>query len=469
MTNNKKKFPARLAIVIAASAMMLATLFGLAYAGGAFRFGSDAYHIDAVLPTVSSLIPGARVTMAGAQVGQVASVSQRGNGAVVQLNITDRSVTPVPSDTRVALREVTPIGENYVQIMPGTSKRTLSSGATLPMSQSDQYVDVDQLMSVLQGSTTQKTRQLIEGLGAAVQNRGQYLNGTLAGVSNTFHPLANVVGVLNGDRSSVEQLSAELGNVAAAAGERGASIIALAHDGLQTFNAISSQDSALRATLDQLPSTLSQVRTTANTLGDVTNTAAPVVANLATTLGYLRPAITSLKPAATEGHIVLNELAAAAPRLQTTLTDARALARPATAALPRARYILCQLNPMLRYIQPNPSNSSKTASYVPDLISFISSFGSAVNAYDNIGHLVRIAPILGDNSIAGLPPAVSTATYDLLHSGILGASTALTWNPYPKPGQIGTEHADASNNTIIGPSVLHAKTGYVYPHLTADC
>jgi phospholipid/cholesterol/gamma-HCH transport system substrate-binding protein len=467
MDHAKKGFAGRLAIVIAASAMMLFTLFGLAYWGGALWTTSGAYHIDAVMPTVSSLIPGARVTMAGAQVGQVGSVTQQGDGAVVQLDITDHSVTPVPADTRVALREVTPIGENYVQISPGNSKQTLASGATLPMSQADEYVDVDQLMSVLQGSTTERTRQLIEGLGAAVQNRGQDLNATLEGVSNTFHPLANVVQVLDADRASVDQLSAELGDVAAAAGERGASIIGLAHDGLQTFDAIASEDGALRSTLDQLPSTLSQVRTTANTLSDVTNTAAPVIYNLAGTLHTLGPAISSLKPAAEDGHVVLNELAATAPRLQTTLSDARKLSQPATGALPQVRYLLCQINPMLRYIQP--SSTSSTGSYVRDLISFVSSFGSAVNAYDNISHLVRIVPILGDNSVVGEPPAVSSATEDLLHAGILGNSTALTWNPYPKPGQIGIEHADASNDTVIGPSDLRAKTGYVYPHITADC
>lgn len=467
MTEMRKGFAGRLAIVIAGSALMLGTLFGFAYYGGAFHFSAADYHVDAVMPAVSSLVPGANVTMAGASVGRVGSVTRRGNGAVVQLNITDRAVTPIPSDSRVALREVTPIGENYVQLMPGRSKQTLRSGAVLPMSQADQFVDVDQLMSVLQGTTTQRTRQLIQGLGDAVAGHGPQLNDTVGGVNSAFPPLANVVHVLNADRSNVDQLVSELGSVASAAGERGASIITLANRGLATFRAISAQDDNLRATLDQLPSTLSQVRTTANTLNDVTNTAAPVVSNLATALGDLRPALTSLKPAADEGQTVVSELAATAPRLQTTLNKVRALSKPTAGALPQARYTLCQVNPMLRYVKDTPGVGGRT--YVDDLMSFISGFGSAVNAYDNISHLVRIVPILGDNSLVGLPPAISTAAYDLLHAGILGDSTALTWDPYPKPGMIGTEHADASNNGVIGPSQLKAKTGYVYPHLTSDC
>jgi phospholipid/cholesterol/gamma-HCH transport system substrate-binding protein len=467
MTKSKKGFTGRLITVVIGTVMMVATLFGLAYAGGAFHFSAADYHIDAVMPSVSSLIPGARVTMAGAQVGLVGAVTQRGNGAVVELDITDRSVTPIPADTRISLREITAIGENYVQLTPGTSKRTLSSGAVLPMSQADQFVDVDQLMSVLQGSTTQRTRELIQGVGDAVRGYGQQLNDTIAGVSNTFHPLANVVNVLDRDHTYVDQLVSELGDVASAAGERGSTIIRLAGSGLRTFRTLAAENTHLSATLDQLPSTLSQVRTTANTLNGVTNTAAPVVTKLATTLRDLEPAITSLKPAADEGHVVLNDLASTAPRLQTTLNDVRSLSKPAAAALPQLRYVLCQVNPMLRYIDPNPSSSAP--SYVDDIIAFISGFGSAVNGYDDISHLVRLVPILGDNSLSGLPPAISTAAYDLLHAGILGDSTALTWDPYPNPGQIGTEHADASNSGVIGPAQLKSKGGYVYPHITPDC
>jgi phospholipid/cholesterol/gamma-HCH transport system substrate-binding protein len=469
MSQGKRGFSGRLALVLITTAVIAAAIFWLAYEGGSIGFTSGAYRINAVMPSVSTLTPGARVTMAGAQVGQVGSVTLRGNGAVVELDITDHSVTPIPADSTVALREVTPIGENYVEVTPGRARQKLPSGAVLSMSQADQYVDVDQLMSVLRGSTTTRTRQLIESLGAAVGTRGQDLNGTLAGASNTVHPLANVFRLLDNDRASVDQLSAELGDVASAAGERGSTIISLAHDGLATWRAIASQDNALRATLDQLPSTLTQVRTAANTLGDVTNTAAPVLSNLATALRDLQPAITSLKPAADEGHTVLDQLSSTAPRLNVTLSDVRQLSAPATAALPQVHKLLCQVNPMLRYIQPGTSLAASAGSYVPDLMSFISSFGSAVNAYDNIGHLVRIVPILGDNSINGLPPAISQATYDLLHAGILGDSTALTWDPYPKPGQIGIEHADAANNGVIGPSQLKAKTGYVYPHITADC
>lgn len=466
MSGRVRPFGLRLAFVVLFSSGILTVLVGLAYMGGALHFSDADYHIYAVMPTVSTLQPHARVTMAGAQVGQVASVTRRGNGALVQIDITDRAVTPIPYDSRVRLRVVTPIGENYVQVYPGTSKQKLGSGAVLPMSATNDYVDVDQLLSVFQGVTTRRSRQLIQGLGAAVADRGPQLNSTLAGVSSTFTPLARIVQILHADQASTQELVSELGRVAAAAGRRASSIIQLANDGLASFRAIAAQDSALRAILDDLPSTLARVRTATDTLNRVTDTAAPVLNNLAYALHDLGPAVATLKPAAHEGQAVVHQLAAAAPGLESTLQRVQSVAAPATGALPQLHKVLCEVNPMLRYIDPNPASSAPN--YVDDIISFVSWFGSAVNAYDNIGHLVRIVPIFGDNSVSGLPPAVSTAAFDLIHAGILGNSTALTWDPYPRPGLIGTEHATASNE-VIGPHQLRAQTGYVYPHITSDC
>ena len=456
MTPNKFKLRANLAVVVAAVVLGLATLFGLAYAGGGLRFGSS-YQIKALMPTAGALAPNARVTMAGADVGRVASIKQQGLGALVALTIDNSSVTPIPTGSQVQLREVTPVGENYVEIIPSSARTTLPSGSVLPMSQAGAYVDVDQLLSVLQGGTREHARQLFQSFGGALQGHAEQLNNTLGGVTQTFVPLAHIVNTLHRDRTQVSRLVAQLGDLASAVGERGASLMQIGRDGLTTFNAIAARDNALRAFLDQLPSTLAQVRASSLTLNSVTNTAAPVLANLAAALQELQPAARALTPAAQEGRQVMHELGAAAPGLTTTLSNVSKLSGPATSAIPQLHLMLCQANPMLRYAVP----------YTGDLISFLSSFGSAVNAYDRIGHVVRIVGIYGDNSASGLPANVSQAAFTLLHSGFFANSTALNWDPYPKPGMIGKESASGTNQ-IIGPAQL-ATSGYRYPHVVADC
>jgi hypothetical protein len=93
--------------------------------------------------------------------------------------------------------------------------------------------------------------------------------------------------------------------------------------------------------------------------------------------------------------------------------------------------------------------------------------GSASNSYDATGHLIRLTPIVGENSLAGLSNNISKAAHTLLRSGFLSTSMGLTWNPYPKPGQIGRDGA-GRGKSVLGPAEVPA-TGYRFPHVVAAC
>ena len=424
--------------------------------GGGLPSLHSTYRVEALLPTSGSLTPGARVTMAGAKVGRVTSVGRRGLGALVQMQIDDDRVTPIPRDSRVQLRDRTPVGEGYVTIFPGRSRATLPSNGVLPMTQADDHVDVDQLLSVLQGQTRDQARQLIQGLGGALAGNGQRLNTLVGGTAGALTQGSYVVRTLANDRTQVGRLVQQFGDVAAAIGDRGTAVMQLGRRGLASFRAIASRDAALRRLLGELPATLTQVHQTSTTLASVTDRATPVVANLAVALREVRPAVRRLYPAAHVGRSAVRELGAAAPSLQETLRRLEALAAPAASALPAVRSTLCQVNPVIRYAKP----------YTPDVTAAIVGLSSASNSYDALGHLIRLTPIITDNTLVGLPANVSTAAHTLLHAGLLSKSNGLNWDPYPAPGQTGK--SSASGKSILGPEAL-GKTGYKYPHILADC
>src|SRR4051812_13795990 len=87
--------------------------------GGGLPSTHTQYRVNALLPASGTLTAGARVTMAGAKVGKVVSVRRQGVSALVSMELDDERVTPIPSDTRIHLRQRTPVGENYVTLMPG--------------------------------------------------------------------------------------------------------------------------------------------------------------------------------------------------------------------------------------------------------------------------------------------------------------------------------------------------------------
>lgn len=453
------KIPGYRGHAIAAAALVViagAFFFVCLYIGGGLpRFGKT-YEIKAVLPTVASLTPGSRVTMSGAEVGKVTSVKRDGMGAIVKLQLTDDRVYPLPADSTVRLRQHTPVGENYVSIDPGRAKATLRDGATVPMSQAGEFVDVDQVLSTLSGPTQQRARDLIQATGGALDGRGEQLNGLVRGVTGTINPFADVVHTGYVDRRQVSRLVQQLGNVTAAIGEREAAIATVGSKGLVSLRAIAAKDKALGRLIDELPATLAQVRRTSGTVGRVTDTATPVLTSLADAVRGVRPAVRSLRPAAEEGRGVVRQLGAAAPPLEGTLARVRTLSGPAEKALPALHDTLCQLNPMIRYLKP----------YTNDVVSALAGLGSAANSYDAIGHVIRLVPLVSENEVAGLPKSLSDPIFELMNKGILGKLRPLSFNPYPKPGQIGKQ--DQIGTPVNGPEGL-AKSGWVYPRVTADC
>jgi hypothetical protein len=100
------------------------------------------------------------------------------------------------------------------------------------------------------------------------------------------------------------------------------------------------------------------------------------------------------------------------------------------------------------------------------VISALGGLGSAANAYDALGHTIRLTAIVSDDSLVGAPADVSAAAQTLLHAGFMAKSSGLSWDPYPKPGQIGK--SSAAGQSILGPDALGA-SGYKYPRILADC
>src|SRR5206468_10356444 len=138
-----------------------------------------------------------------------------------------------------------------------------------------------------------------------------------------------------------------------------------------TFQSIAERDDAVRALLDAMPPTLRRVRSTTATVRAVTPRTAPVLANLAAAIDEAKPAVSLLAPAATEGRAVVSELGRAAPPLQGTLRRLRLLAPSTVRALPQVRAILCQVNPMAKYLRP----------YAEDVATLLNDMGSVTNYY----------------------------------------------------------------------------------------
>ncbi|WP_354700224.1 hypothetical protein DSM112329_00489 [Paraconexibacter sp. AEG42_29] len=441
-------------VVTAVVAVLFAAVFSgtLLNISGLFSVGGGDYRVTALLPSSSALAAQSRVTIAGVPVGRVVKVTNHNGAAAAELSI-DKDHGPIPVNSRVDVRLRTLIGEKSIEIIPGSSPRMVSDHGVLPLSQGNELVEVDDILSQLRGPTRVRTQQMLQGLGGALKNRGDGLHQIVNDSTTMISRGAPSVRVLAQDHRAVTRLVANLGQVAEQIGERGGSLKTLATSATTAFRAVAARDEALGATVRELPATLQQVKASAAVLQTTQTRASPVLDQLTGAVKDLSPTFGLLQPAAAEGQGLVRELGRATPPLRRTLSAVQRTADPLASTVPKLQQTLCQLNPMVRYLAP----------YGKEFAAVIQGLGSAVNAYDANGHLARLYIGFGDASVIGLQsPQVAHALNQLFSVGILQKVRLLGYNPYPAPG-------NANDLTVGRKSSGPADAENRYTRVEADC
>jgi phospholipid/cholesterol/gamma-HCH transport system substrate-binding protein len=107
--------------------------------------GDRFYPVSARFQSVSGLIAGARVELAGVRVGKVDSIAldPKTQAAVVKLNI-QKSVV-LSDDVIASIKTAGLIGDKYLQLSPGGSDRMLKAGDMI--TETESAVDLEALIS----------------------------------------------------------------------------------------------------------------------------------------------------------------------------------------------------------------------------------------------------------------------------------------------------------------------------------
>jgi phospholipid/cholesterol/gamma-HCH transport system substrate-binding protein len=144
--------------VIVAAAVLVGTVFAMS---GAFGRSVKTFH--AYFPFAGGLEPGATVRYAGGpKAGRVEKVRiDPQNPSRVDITFSVQSEVPVKTDSRVKIMSMSPLGDNHLEIFPGSAQASgASEGALLP---SVAYVDFNALTQQL-NDLTPDIQQLLHTL-----------------------------------------------------------------------------------------------------------------------------------------------------------------------------------------------------------------------------------------------------------------------------------------------------------------
>lgn len=406
------------------SAVLAALLFCLSCIGlmifvwtqfaGTIPFAPTGYDAKGLFPETGQLVPGADVRISGVNVGKVTAVQPKGVDSLVSMSL-NRRYAPIPANTHAIVRLKTLLGEAYVELSTGNrSGPELSDGGTIPTSQIQPTVGLDQVLDSFTSSTQQSLQDFLDGTYTALVGRGQELNNALGNLDPTVTDLAAVVGVLNDQSGNVQGVVSDLGSVLTTLGDRSSALQTLVTSGNQVLSATASQNVALTDTVDALPPFMTSLRATLTTLNTTLTLAKPTLDVIQSSAPLVRPALADL-------------ISISGPAVS-LLHKAPALVREADVALPAiSRFTVAfnkVLNPVLQAAKQIVPSINFIQQYKSSVVAGMANLAATTNAVapGSVGLMkyVRASLVLEDTSLFGQTSTPSDARI----------------NPYPAPGEL---------------------------------
>jgi virulence factor Mce-like protein len=254
------------------------------------------YDIKAEIPGGSNLVEGNEVRLGGFRVGVVErirpGVADSGERAiaadnpqraiaVIDLKL-DKTVEPLPVDTRVQIRPRSALGLKYISLTPGRSRRTFRPGATIPLQQSMKPIELDDFFGIQDEEFRVNQRKVFEGYGTALSGRGTDIN-------ELIRDLRPFMGHLRPVMRNLSDPDTELDDFFRQAGRTSGQIAPVARNYASLFVNMATTFEALSRHPDHLRGTIERARPTLDTAIDSFRVQRPFLRDSADLAEELRP------------------------------------------------------------------------------------------------------------------------------------------------------------------------------------
>jgi phospholipid/cholesterol/gamma-HCH transport system substrate-binding protein len=303
--------------------------------------GQDFTEVEAELSTAQAVTPGQgqTVNVAGVEVGEISRVRLEDGKAIVTLRLEEGSV-PVYRDASVLLRPKTGLKDMVAELTPGTRQAgELEAGQRIPIGQTLPDVNVDEILSALDGDTRDYLVMLLSGGAEGLKGNGRELANTIRRFEPTARYALEIADGLAERRRNIKRVIHNFSLVVDELGGKDDQLADFVENSNAVFASLARQDASLRATLAELPSALTETRRAlgkARRLGD----------ELGPTLQALRPGARALGPSLAQTRPFLRETT---PVIQDEIRPFVRASRPAVKQLrPATRDLAATAPDLLR-------------------------------------------------------------------------------------------------------------------------
>lgn len=253
------------------------------------------FKLEAVFQTSNGVRPNMPVRIAGVDVGKVTAVKAQATTtetSVIEMEINPKGL-PIHKDAELKIRPRIFLEGNYfIDLRPGTpSQPSVSSGDTIPVTQTATPVQLDQVLTALQQNTREDLQGLLQGFGDGLTNKptaaedatqdesvkgltaAQALNKSLNDAPGAARGTAVVNSAIVGDGNDVAATIKALNTLSVSLSGETQALQDTVVNFNKTVSAFADESTALGQSIAALPKTLK----TANATFDALNAAFPPV------------------------------------------------------------------------------------------------------------------------------------------------------------------------------------------------
>ena len=220
--------------------------------------GEEFDHITAEFATAQAVTPGQgqSVDIAGIQIGKVTSVDLEDGHAVVGMDIVPEYMKLIHPNATFLLRPKTGLNDMIVEVSPGSGKKSIESGASFTLAQTEPNTNLDAFLATLDGDTRQYLQLLVAGGAQGIGGRGKQLSNALRRFQPFVHYTAKLNKVIAERHVALANVIHNFGLLTTELGRHDAEIKRFVSSSDAALGNFANQQQAIQESLQEFPSAL---------------------------------------------------------------------------------------------------------------------------------------------------------------------------------------------------------------------
>jgi phospholipid/cholesterol/gamma-HCH transport system substrate-binding protein len=357
------------------------------------------------------------------------------------------------------LRPKTQLKDMTVEVNPGTpGSGSLTSGATIPLSQTAPDVNFDEFLSALDGETQAYLQELLAGAGQGLKNNGQPLSAALKRFDPTARDVQEISSQLEVRHANIARSIHNFRLLMEALGGKDKQLAELVDSSNAVYATFAKEDQSVESTLHLLPGALSKTKQGLGKLAVAAAVTGPTVKEL-------EPFATSLAPAQEASRklfiqttpVFKNQIRPFARQILPVINALQPDTQQLSEAFPKLASSFSVLNELFNEFAYNPG--SKQGGFLFFLEWANHDFNSAVSAADVHGPLGQTLAYFNCNVVPILKGAGEVNPTVRLLLGLLNPPTGAAC---AAPAATGVNAASAKGRSTSTKGLLSGLTGSAF-------